>query len=182
MRVISGKKRGTKLEAPEGMTTRPTTDRIKETLFNMIAFDLPECVFLDLFSGSGAIGIEALSRGAKEATFVECNPVAVKCIENNLTKTKFNDNANILRTDIYEAIHKLEKENYKCDIIFLDPPYFDVDIQQVMEALAMSTLLNKEGYIILEQSTQHKISEVKGLINKREKHFKTTTISFFERI
>ncbi|MBQ6463329.1 MAG: RsmD family RNA methyltransferase, partial [Pseudobutyrivibrio sp.] len=100
MRVIAGNNRGLNLQAPEGLDTRPTTDRIKETLFNMIAFDLPDANFLDLFAGSGQIGIEALSRGAKEAVFVEKDKKAYDCIEKNLIKAKLTDKASVLKTDI----------------------------------------------------------------------------------
>lgn len=182
MRVISGKNRGTKLQAPSGITTRPTTDRIKETLFNMMSFDLPQCRFLDLFSGSGAIGIEALSRGSEITVFVEMNQEALKCIEENLTKTKLKDKAIVYGMDIYKAIDMLDQKNQVFDIIFLDPPYHAVDIQKVMTSLSQSSLLHKDGYIVLEQSTEKKIDEIEGLVCKKEKHYKTTTLSFFERI
>lgn len=97
MRIISGKFRGTKLLSPEGLNTRPTTDRIKETLFNIINFDLLECSFLDLFSGSGQIGIEALSRGAKTATFVENNKAAFAILEKNLLKIRLQNSAHLRR-------------------------------------------------------------------------------------
>ncbi len=104
MRVISGKCRGTKLVAPSGTNTRPTTDRIKETLFNMIQYDIYDSVFLDLFAGSGAIGIEALSRGAKESIFIENNLEAIKCIKENLRITKLDSLAQVIHKDAVNVL------------------------------------------------------------------------------
>lgn len=108
MRVIAGKARRIQLKTISGNDTRPTTDRIKETLFNILQPDLYDSTFLDLFSGSGAIGIEALSRGAAEAVFVENNKEAVKCIEENLKNTRLNDYAVIKPLDVITAIRRLD--------------------------------------------------------------------------
>ena len=109
MRVIAGSARRLTLKTIEGMDTRPTTDRIKETLFNMIQNDIYGCTFLDLFSGSGAIGIEALSRGAKEAVFVEKNPKAADCIRDNLKAARLADKATLLNCDISDALKRIGK-------------------------------------------------------------------------
>ena len=133
MRVISGVARGMKLKTPEGLDTRPTQDRIKETLFNMLQPYVADCVFVDLFSGSGGIGIEALSRGAKKAYFVENFKEALSCIESNLTTTKLKDKAVVLKTDAVSSIHHIfEKE---VDIIFMDPPYNQLLEKQVLTCL-----------------------------------------------
>lgn len=181
MRVISGKCRGTKLSAPEGVETRPTIDRIKETLFNMIAFDIPGCRFLDLFSGSGAIGIESLSRGAKRAVFVEKNTQAIACIRQNLAKTNLSDQALLYTVDVDQAIHQLIQKKDVFDIIFLDPPYALKEIEALLIKISQSSLLEKKGYIILEHGTQYPLKAVEGLRLIKEKKYKTTTISFFER-
>ena len=118
MRVIAGAAKGHTLETIEGLNTRPTTDRIKETLFNIIAFDLPECRFLDIFAGSGAIGIEALSRGAEEAVFVEQAANCTEVIRRNLMHTKLQDRARLLQMDAVAALDKLAAEGKKFDIIF----------------------------------------------------------------
>ncbi len=180
MRVISGKNRGTKLLAPEGDTTRPTTDRIKETLFNMIGFDIPGCRFLDLFSGSGAIGIEALSRGAKQAVFVEQNTKAIQCITSNLDKTRLTDQATVYPTDVMQAVDKLAAQGEQFDIIFLDPPYALPTIREILELIATKGLLSDTGYLILEQASDKTLGEVEGLTLIKEKHYKTTTMSFYE--
>ena len=182
MRVISGKRRGAKLIAPEGMNTRPTTDRIKETLFNMIQFDLPGCQFLDLFSGSGGIGIEAISRGAQQAVFIDKDPAAFQCIKKNLEKTTLQDQAIVYNIDVYSGIKKLVAEGKRFDIIFLDPPYALPDTKDILAFIGSHDLLKDDGYLILEQGTDQAIDKIEGLKLIKEKQYKTTTMSFFERI
>ena len=183
MRVISGKCRGTHLLAPEGMETRPTTDRIKETLFNMIAFDLPECEFLDLFSGSGGIGIESLSRGAKRAVFVDQGDKALACIRANLEKTRLNQDAEIMGMNALEAVKALGRRKSKFDIIFMDPPYALEGIDQIIEMIAQQELLYEDGYIILERSSANTIVKLpQNLVLWKEKQYKTTTLSFIKRV
>ena len=182
MRVISGKNRGTKLEAPEGVNTRPTVDRIKETLFNMISLDIPGCKFLDLFSGSGAIALEALSRGAERAVLVDLHSDALKCIKTNLEKTRLQDDAIVYNIDIYTALQKLKHKNEKFDIIFMDPPYAIEGIERVFECINEYALLNEGGYIILERGTTKHTPQFDHFTLIKEKTYKTTTLSFFERI
>ena len=122
MRVIAGSARRLNLKTVPGRDIRPTTDRIKETLFNMIQNDVPGCLFLDIFSGSGAIGIEALSRGAGQAYFVENNNTAVACIRENLRFTKLEDSGIVMECSAVTAISRLESKNICFDIIFMDPP------------------------------------------------------------
>ena len=182
MRVISGKCRGTHLMAPEGMETRPTTDRIKETLFNMIAFDLPECQFLDLFSGSGAIGIESLSRGAKRAVFVDQGEKALRCIRENLEKTRLKESAEVLACSAEEAVKRLGQKKDTFDIIFMDPPYALEGIDQIINGIAEYGLLKEEGYIILERSTKSIVNLPQDLVLWKEKKYKTTTLSFIKKV
>ena len=111
MRVIAGTARSLPLRTPEGPDTRPTTDRIKETLFNMLQVYIPGCAFVDLYSGSGGIGIEALSRGARKAYFVENAPKALKCIEENLSFTKLADRAIVLKQDACSALNNIYEKN-----------------------------------------------------------------------
>ena len=123
MRVIAGEKRHLLLKTVDSEAVRPTTDKIKETLFNIIQFKLKDVVFVDLFAGSGAIGIEALSRGAKKAYFVDNNKSAIKVINDNLYNTKLLDKSVVLYKDAKNALQYLEENNEKVDIIFMDPPY-----------------------------------------------------------
>lgn len=122
MRVIAGSARSMPLKTIEGLDTRPTTDRIKETLFNMLQMDVPGARFLDLFSGSGAIGIEALSRGAREAVFVENQKKAADCIRENLRFTKLDKAAVVMQCDVFSALSRMDGQK-PFEIIFMDPPY-----------------------------------------------------------
>lgn len=178
MRVIAGAAKGHNLQTIEGLATRPTTDRIKETLFNIIAFDLPECSFLDLFSGSGAIGIEALSRGASETVFVEDAAECQKVITANLQHTKLQDRARLMKTDVFSALDKLAAEGRKFDIIFMDPPYESGLYEPVLEKIIQQGLLKKEGYLITERSSQIPLTPPAGMMVLREKAYKTTILTF----
>lgn len=152
MRVIAGKARRLPLIAPDGKDTRPTTDRIKETLFNIIQDEVPGCRFLDLFSGSGAIGIEALSRGAKEAYLVEFGREPLKCIRANLEKTRLTEEAVVLPIEVTYAISKLEKMGKQFDIVYADPPYKKEFEPKIVELLAHSGIVRKDTLVILESS------------------------------
>ena len=123
MRVIAGSARHLNLKTVPGMDIRPTTDKTKETLFNVLNADIPYSVFLDLFSGSGSIGIEALSRGAEKCIFVEDSNKALACIDENLTFTKLKDRAEVMPMDVFAALKTLSRKGDKFDIIFMDPPY-----------------------------------------------------------
>lgn len=150
MRVIAGKARSLLLKTIEGMDTRPTTDRTKETLFNVLSPEIADCRFLDLFAGSGAIGIEALSRGAKSACFVEQSQKAADCIEENLKFTRLGENARVLRKDVLSALRLLEHENEPFDIIFMDPPYNHLLEKAVLEYLDSSVLADEYTTIVVE--------------------------------
>ena len=162
MRVIAGKARSLKLMTPPGMDTRPTTDRTKETLFNILQPEIGGARFLDLFSGSGAIGIEALSRGAAFAVFVEKDRAAAECIRKNLAFTKVGDNGQILRKDVGAALKSLEKGE-PFDLIFMDPPYGRGLERQVLEYLAHSSLLAEEGTVVVEASLETTFDHVQDL-------------------
>lgn len=174
MRVIAGKARSIPLKTVEGQDTRPTTDRIKETLFNMLQNELADCLFVDLFSGSGGIGIEALSRGARKAIFVEKAPKAVACIKDNLAKTKLENEAVVLSTDAVSAIYKLEGSE-PADFIFMDPPYAQLLEKQVLEALKNSSLVDEYTTIIVEADlkTDFSYAEDEGYEITKQKKYKT---------
>lgn len=182
MRVIAGSAKRMQLKTIEGLETRPTTDRIKETLFNMISPYIADSSFLDLFSGSGAIGIEALSRGAAEAVFVEQNPKAAACIRENLKYTKLDAGAVLLGTDVMSALKRLDGEK-KFDYIFMDPPYNQLLEKQVLEYLSTSTLLSEDAVIIAEGALDTDFSYVEelGFSVIKEKKYKTNKHIFLER-
>ena len=150
MRVIAGSARRLLLKSPEGLDTRPTTDRIKETLFNMLMPNLPDAVFIDLFSGSGGIGIEALSRGANKAYFVENNQKAVACITENLEHTHLSDRAVVLRQDVFAALRGSIRDT--ADIIFLEPPYQQEYDRKVLELLRDAAFVTDDTLIVVEAS------------------------------
>lgn len=153
MRVIAGSARRLLLKTVEGMDTRPTQDRIKETLFNMLQYDLVDCRFLDLFSGSGGIGIEALSRGARYACFVENNPAAAKCIRENLKTTHLAERGELMETDYLTALKRLEGQK-GFDFIFMDPPYNHEYEREVLRYLNHSSLVKEDTRIIVEASLE----------------------------
>ncbi len=182
MRVISGSARHIQLKTIEGMETRPTTDRIKETLFNMLQDDIPGCKFLDLFSGSGAIGIEALSRGAEGADFVEKNPKAVTCIRYNLEKTHLT-HGHVFTSDVFTFI-KSREGNGAYDVIFMDPPYNQLLEKEVLEALSTSTLVDDDTLIIFEASLETEFlsyMEGYGFTVIKTKKYKTNQHVFVKR-
>lgn len=175
MRVIAGSARRLPLKTIEGLDTRPTTDRIKETLFNMLQNSLPGCRFLDLFSGSGAIGIEALSRGAEMAVFVEDSQKAAACIRENLKTTRLEENAMVMNCDVLTAIGRLKGKQQVFDMIFMDPPYNMGLEQQALEGLKTSGLIDEDTLIIIEASkeTSADFIEEMGYEVTKEKVYKT---------
>lgn len=183
MRVIAGSARRLQLKTVEGMDTRPTTDRIKETLFNMIQNDLIQSQFLDCFSGSGAIGIEALSRGAARAVFVEKNPRAAECIRQNLKTTRLEENALVMVCDVLTALKRLEGKDYCFDTIFMDPPYDHGLERTVLEYLKGSSLLHQETTIIIEASleTEFNYAESLGFEVIKSKEYKTNKHVFLKK-
>lgn len=182
MRVIAGTARRLRLKTLEGLETRPTTDRIKETLFNMIADGLFGCSFLDLFAGSGGIGIEALSRGAKRAVFVEKNPKACACVRENLAHTKLSAQAETMQADALNALVRLSgRESF--DYIYMDPPYGKELEKKALAFLADSSLLAEDGVIIIEASldTAFDDAEKLGYSIIKSKGYKTNKHVFLKR-
>ena len=175
MRVISGSARRLPLKTPEGMDTRPTQDRIKETLFNMLQSDIPGCRFLDLFAGSGAIGIEALSRGASEAVFIENNPKAAAVIRDNLRSTRLEKNARVLQGDLFSLLPAEACRSEVYDIIFMDPPYRHDYEKTVLELLQDSSLADSYTLIIVEASLDTSFDYLEDMNYEliREKKYKT---------
>ena len=175
MRVIAGTARSLRLETIDTMDTRPTTDRIKETLFNIISRELPDCTFLDLFSGSGAIAIEALSRGAKQAVLVEQNRKAVDCINRNLEFTKLKDKARVITGDCVAAIDSLERSGLVFDIIFMDQPYGKDYEYDVLLALSHSDIVDRYTIIVIEEALNVPLDYIDecGFETVKVKNYKT---------
>ena len=183
MQVIAGKARRLLLKTIPGTDTRPTQDRIKETLFNILQRDVPGCRFLDLFAGTGAIGIEALSRGAQRAVFVDNSRKAVVCIRENLAHTHMETEATVMDTDALAAIRRLSLQGARFDIIFLDPPY-DAGLEMpVLRALDASGILAVNGLIIVEARVGKTLEglEETGFVITREKEYKNNKHIFLKR-
>ena len=148
MRVISGKARGVSLMTPKGDHTRPTADRVKEALFSIIQFDLPGAKVLDLFGGTGQLGIEAISRGAKSAVFVDARDDACRLIKDNLKRTKMEAEGTVVRSDYLQYLNRC-KEQF--NIIILDPPYAEVFLENALKIITEIDILHSGGIIIAER-------------------------------
>lgn len=183
MRVIAGTARRLRLETPEGKHTRPTSDKIKETLFNILQAEIAECRFLDLFAGSGGIAIEALSRGAQEAVLVDNDREAVRCIKRNLKHTHFEDVSRVMATDAFQALRRLDILGQPFDIIFMDPPYRAGLETKIISYLLNSQLVHEDTLIILEASMDMDLSVIEGLPCEVEriKEYKTNCHVFLRR-
>ena len=155
MRIISGKARGTKLYTLEGTAKRPTLDRVKESLFNIIQNDIEDSTILDLFSGSGAIGLEFLSRGAKRAVLCDNSKDAIKIIKKNVQKTHFEEKAEVYNMEFTKSIERLQ--NQKFDIIYIDPPYDTDFIKISIEKIIEYKLINEKTKIIVETDDETRI-------------------------
>ncbi len=179
MRVISGTARGTILKAPDGMTTRPTADRVKEALFSIIQYDLPGTKVLDLFGGTGQLGIEALSRGAKKACFVDANKNANTVIRENLKRTGFTESAEVIRTDY---LSYLKSTAEKFDIIFLDPPYAEVFLENALKMITEIDILQSGGIIVTERPVGKELLwEFEGFTRSRDYKYGTTLLALYRK-
>ena len=157
VRIISGQNRGTKLTTLEGENTRPTLDRVKEPLFNIINFKLEDAIVLDLFSGSGALGLESLSRGAAKAIFCDNSFKAIDVINKNIEKTRNADKAIVIKKSYEKALEEIKSKNILLDIIFIDPPYESNFYYKSLELIKELELLNENGIIILETDDKERI-------------------------
>lgn len=179
MRVIAGLAKGRKLMTREGQDTRPTTDRSREALFAMLQFEVPGTRFLDLFAGSGGVGIEALSRGAQEAVFVELSRDAAHCVRSNIKTTGFEACSRLLIKDVYQAIRQLGQEGQRFDIIFMDPPY-DHDLEMpCVQAILKAGILEEEGLIVVESSSKTDIIPPDDRLSlEKVRDYKVTRFTF----
>ena len=157
MRIISGSARGAKLYTLEGMNTRPTLDRVKEPLFNILNFDLENAVVLDLFAGSGALGLEAISRGAKKAIFCEKNRNAIEIIEKNIEKTRFTNKSLLIKNDFEKGLTYINNQNIKVDIVFIDPPYKTDLAKKSVEKILDIDILNDNFIMVIETDEPERI-------------------------
>ena len=162
MRIISGKARGTKLETLNGMNTRPTLDRVKESLFNIIQKEINNCVFMDLFAGSASIGLEAASRGAQKVILCDKSKEAINIIKKNIQKTHFNDITELYNMDFKQLLSAKIKQ--KVDIVYIDPPYESNYAVESINLLLDNNIVDENSIIIVETDNEEKIlNEIKDI-------------------
>lgn len=181
MRVISGKVRGLKLNTPKNEDVRPTTDRVKESLFNMINPYIMESSVLDLFAGTGSLGIECLSRGANKCVFVDISKESIAIVKSNIKKARVEKESIVLNSDFKDAISKLKLQENKFDVIFMDPPYYKNMFIDALQKIDNASLLNEDGIIIIEHDSKDVFPENIGRLEKsRDKKYGNTTITFYK--
>ena len=179
MRVITGSARGVSLQTPAGLQTRPTTDRVKENLFNIIQFDIPGAQVLDLFAGSGQLGIEALSRGAQSAVFVDQGKEAIAAVQRNLAATKLHDHAQVVQSDSFSYLQSCRR---KFDLIFLDPPYSGNFLEKAIVVISENDILSDCGIIICERPIEkEELPEISNLMRSRDYQYGKMLITLYRK-
>jgi 16S rRNA (guanine(966)-N(2))-methyltransferase RsmD len=182
MRIISGQAKGRRLRAPKGRELRPTADRVKEALFNILPHDLSGRKVLDLFAGTGNLSMEALSRGAAAAVLVDISRDAAEVIEENLRALKFAAKSRVLIGSVFKTVRALHRDGERFDLIFLDPPYDKELAGETLKAIAAEALLAESGVAVAEHSVREKIEERYGaLVRTDQRRYGDTELSFFER-
>ncbi|MBQ7129904.1 MAG: 16S rRNA (guanine(966)-N(2))-methyltransferase RsmD [Oscillospiraceae bacterium] len=179
MRVITGSARGVQLKAPDGMVTRPTTDRVKEAMFSIIHFDIPGADVLDLFGGTGQLGIEALSRGAKSAVFVDAGEPACRLIRENLKRAKFERQGSVVRSDYLDYLSRTKQQ---FDIILLDPPYAEVFLENALKRITEIDILRSNGIIVTERPMGKELPwEYEGYERSRDYKYGKTLLTIYRK-
>ncbi len=179
MRVITGSAGGITLKTPEGLQTRPTSDRVKEALFSIIQFDVPGTKVLDLFGGTGQLGIEALSRGAKSAVFVDSGEKACSLIRENLKRTNLTQKAAVFRDDYLNYLQKC-RETF--NLILLDPPYAEVFLENALKCISEIDILESGGIIVAERPVGKDIPrEMSGFTRSKDYKYGTTLLTLYRK-
>ena len=179
MRVITGKARGVVLKTPDGMLTRPTADRVKEALFSIIQFEIPGARVLDLFGGTGQLGIEALSRGAASAVFVDARDDACKLIRENLKRTGMEGQGKVVRSDYLQYLRACKE---KFEIIILDPPYAEVFLENAIKSITEIDILQSGGIIIAERPLGKELPwEFTGYTRSKDYKYGKTVLTLYRK-
>ena len=179
MRVITGRARGVALKTPQGQLTRPTADRVKEALFSVIQFDVPGKAVLDLFGGTGQLGIEALSRGASRAVFVDAQDSACRLIRENLRRTGLSDQAQVVKSDYLSYLQRC-RESF--GLIFLDPPYAEVFLENALKQIAEIDILQSGGIIVTERPLGKELCvEPEGYERSKDYKYGNTLVTLFRK-
>ncbi|WP_242847987.1 16S rRNA (guanine(966)-N(2))-methyltransferase RsmD [Inediibacterium massiliense] len=180
--MIAGSAKGMKLKAPKGQNTRPTTDRVKESLFSMIHSYLVDSFVLDLFSGTGSLGIEALSRGAEAAYFVDNNKMSIQVIKDNIEHTGYKEISNVFFSDVGKMIKEFGQKEKKFDVIFMDPPYLKDFIIPCIEDISIHKILKEEGIIVVEHDIEDLLpDQIQNLTKLKEKKYGNTLITIYSK-
>ncbi len=179
MRIIGGSVKGMKLKAPRGKEVRPTSDRVREAFFSIISHRLENAVFLDLYAGSGAVGIEALSRGVEEALFIDYKRENILLIQENLSRAGLSGKARLIKDDAGKALTRLSRENFKAGLIYMDPPYRFAVMPEVIQKLFDFQIASKSGLITVEHS-YHNRGWVDQFPEARLKRYGDTCLTFIE--
>lgn len=180
MRIIAGSARSRTILAPEGRDTRPTLDRVRENLFNILMRRTPGARVLDLFAGSGSLSLEALSRGAAHSVLVDFDRAAIRCIQLNVTALRFTEETRILPVDWKTAVSQLQREGAKFDLIFLDPPYKMHDLTEVSKALI--PLLAEDALIVVEHEVRTMPALCEGFDMTDTRKYGIVGVSFFQYV
>lgn len=179
MRVITGKARGVQLKTPDGMNTRPTTDRVKEALFSIINFEIPGANVLDLFGGTGQLGIEALSRGAEHAVFVDAREDACRLIKENLKRTKMEHLGRVVRSDYLDYLSRCQ-ERFR--IILLDPPYAEVFLENALKRITEIDILESNGIIVAERPLGKELPwDFEGYTRSKDYKYGKTLLTIYRK-
>ena len=179
MRVITGKARGVQLKTPDGLQTRPTSDRVKEALFSIIQFDVPGKNVLDLFGGTGQLGIEAISRGAKSAVFVDAGEKACALIRENLRRCRMEGEGRVVRSDYLEYLSRCRE---RFDLVFLDPPYAEVFLENSLNKLAEIDILESGAIIVAERPVNKELPwELTGFTKSKDYKYGNTLLTLYRK-
>lgn len=180
MRIISGEKRGAKLFPPEDRSIRPTSDRVKESVFAIIQFKIADAEILDICCGTGNLGLEALSRGAKSTTFVDIDEKSISLLKQNIDKLRFNDRCKVIKNDALAALQELTTNKKQFDYILFDPPYKDVELyKDVIEFVLLNSLLNENGFLIVEHNNRYQDTDITEQRKFDQRKYGSTYISFY---
>ncbi|MGA1824936.1 MAG: 16S rRNA (guanine(966)-N(2))-methyltransferase RsmD [bacterium] len=184
MRIIGGSAKGKRLKSPFGYSVRPTSDKVRESLFNILGGDVEDLCFLDLYAGSGAVGIEALSRGARKATFVDKKLSCIELIRTNLSNCNLEGNTEIIQYDVLGAVTSLANRQKRYDIIFIDPPYNSDLASQTLFSVYKNNILASGGRVVVEHSSKHPLEDIPTLYHLsrvKDYSFGDTELVLFEK-